>query len=64
VRGQSAEGRYLQVIYIVDSEEEIEFEDLTISEIYDLSQGELKRMYIIHARPLTPRERANYRKSQ
>lgn len=42
VRGQGPEGRYIQVIYVVDAE--------------------TKHVFVIHARPLTPRERRNYRR--
>jgi len=64
VRGQTAEGRYLQVIYVVRSDEDIDYERLSLADMIELIESEEPALYIIHARELTPREKAKLRRTR
>jgi uncharacterized DUF497 family protein len=64
VRGKTAEGRFLQVIYVVGNDEEIDYESLTLSDILEMTETEEPALYIIHARDLTAREKAKFRRNQ
>jgi hypothetical protein len=54
VRGQTAAGRFIQVIFILESDAaDIDYEDL---DLLGLDQS-ADSIYVIHARPLTDAER-------
>lgn len=62
VRGQTAVGRYLQVIYVFHSDEEIDYESMELEDIIALSEDESPSYYIVHARDLTDSEKRKFRK--
>jgi uncharacterized DUF497 family protein len=68
VRGQTAAGRHLQVIYIVRApgiaNVELDYEEMTLEDILQLTEDLPARFYVIHARDLTRREKLNYRRSR
>jgi len=64
VRGKTAAGRYLQVIYVVRSDEEIDYERLTLTDMIELTETSGPILYIIHARDLTRREKAKLRRNR
>lgn len=53
VWGQTEPGRYLQVIFVYRSDDEIEYESLELEDILDLSENHAMAIYIIHAMDLT-----------
>jgi len=61
VWGPTRTGRILQVIFVVKSPEEIEFDVLTINEWADLNESD-RILYVIHAMDLTPSMKRLYRK--
>lgn len=58
VRGQAASGRYLQVVYVLESDAYIDYSAIDLLELDD----ELDAIYVIHARPLTETEKKSLRK--
>jgi uncharacterized DUF497 family protein len=56
VKGSTAAGRWLQVIYVRRVAEAIRMEDVDIADRAALSAGE-PAVYVIHPRDLRPRER-------
>jgi hypothetical protein len=64
VREKTAEGRYLQVIYVVRSDEDIDYERLSLADMIELTDSEEPVLYIIHARELTAREKAKLRRTR
>ena len=64
VRGKTAAGRYLQVIFVIDPEEEFDFEELSLADILELTEEQEPRRYVIHARELTRREKSKYRRGR
>jgi hypothetical protein len=61
VRGQTAEGRYLQVIFVFKSLSDFDYRLLSLDEIAAM-EDDVPRVYVIHARDLTAREKRNLRK--
>jgi uncharacterized DUF497 family protein len=54
-RGQTAQGRYVQVIYVMESDAaEVDYADADLVTIDDSTDA----FYVIHARPLTSAERS------
>ena len=64
VWGQTLEGRFLQVIYVFDSDEDYDYESMTWQDMLELSADNAPRKYIIHARDLTAREKSRYRRKK
>ena len=68
VRGQTAAGRYLQVIYVIRApgaaDMELDYEEMTLEDILQLTEENPARFYVVHARDLTRRESLNYRRSR
>jgi hypothetical protein len=62
VWGQTAEGRYLQVIFVYRSDDEVDYEALTLPDLLALEAGEGPLIYVIHAMDLTPNMKRQYRK--
>ena len=59
VRGQTTAGRYLQAIYVLESHAVgIDYEEVDLLQL-DLEE---EAFYVIHARPLTPRERQLFKR--
>lgn len=61
VRGQTAKGRYLQVVFAYKSSEDIDYAELTAEQILDLDD-DLPIVYVIHARELTDAEKKQLRR--
>jgi uncharacterized DUF497 family protein len=61
VWGPTETGRLLQVIFVLKSPEDIEFDALTINEWADLNEGD-RIIYVVHAMNLTPIMKRRYRK--
>jgi hypothetical protein len=62
VRGHTSAGRYVQLIFVHKSFEEIDFEKMSIEEISRLESSTGPFAYVIHARPLIEREKWRYRR--
>ena len=54
---QTRAGRYIQVIYVMESEADIDYAEVDVTELDPNEEA----FYVIHARPLTPAERHNYK---
>jgi hypothetical protein len=63
VWGQSQEGRYLQVIYILDAVDEEDDVPADV-DLLDLLNDDLQIAYVIHARDLTDAEKRRFRQSR
>jgi uncharacterized DUF497 family protein len=61
VWGPTAVGRLLQVIFVLRTPDEVEFESLTIDQWADLNESD-RIVYIVHAMELTPAMKRQYRK--
>jgi hypothetical protein len=58
-RGQTEAGRYIQVIYVMESDAaEIDYSEVDLVQLDDGSDS----FYVIHARPLTSAERSTLRR--
>lgn len=64
VRGQTRDGRYLQVIYSYPRDEDIEVERLSPAERIRWMNGEDVLVFVIHARDLTNREKQSLRRNR
>src|ERR1043165_9130364 len=53
VWGQTDQGRYLQVIFVFRSDDEVEYELLSLEEVLALSENSATVVYVIHAMELT-----------
>jgi hypothetical protein len=62
VWGRSREGRYLQVIYILPADDEIDHDSLSLADLIDYSAGEAEVRYIIHAMDLPESGKRSYRR--
>jgi uncharacterized DUF497 family protein len=52
----TAAGRYLQVIYVLKSPDEVAYESVTVEDWMDIEAGEFPKIVrVIHAMDLTPR---------
>jgi uncharacterized DUF497 family protein len=58
-RGQTRSGRYLQVIYVMESDATgIDYSEVDLLEV----AGACDSFYVIHARPLTTAERSTFKR--
>jgi uncharacterized DUF497 family protein len=65
VWGQTAEGRYLQVIYVVREVADIDFGSVTLEQLAALSDGEESRaVYVVHAMTLSGKLLRQYRRTR
>ena len=62
VRGQTREGRYIQVIYLIDADKDFDYAEMSPSDILEMGEENTPRFYVIHSRELTDREKFNYRR--
>jgi hypothetical protein len=60
--GQTREGRYLQVIFVYRSDDEIEYESLLLEDLLKLEDGAGPVIYVIHAMALTEKMKRQYRR--
>ena|SRR5947209_4349367 len=63
VWGQTEDGRYLQVIYVLPADEEVDPESLSLEDLIEFDAGE-KVLYVIHAMGLTERMKRQYKKQR
>ena len=61
VWGPTADGRLLQVIFVLKRPDEVEFESLAMDEWADLGDED-RLVYVIHAMDLTPAMKTRYRR--
>ena len=61
VWGPTSTGRLLQVIFVLKTPDEVEFESLTIDQWADLGEED-QLVYVIHAMELTPAMKKLYRR--
>jgi uncharacterized DUF497 family protein len=64
VWGQTAAGRYLQVVFTEASNERIDFDLLSSEDILQLSDDDVPQVYVVHARDLNDREKRSFRRSR
>jgi len=64
VWGQSPEGRYLQVIFVLLDEDQVDWEKLDARDKMRFAEGAEEVGRVIHARDLTTREKKNLRRSR
>lgn len=63
VWGSTVDGRYLQVIYVLKTPDEVEYESLTTEDWLDIeSSKDAEIVRIIHAMDLTPKMKQQLRK--
>lgn len=63
VWGQTADGGYLQVIFVFRSEDEVDVDSLELADLVELSnRGSPVVVYVIHAMSLTPQMLMQYRR--
>jgi uncharacterized DUF497 family protein len=63
VWGQTADGRYLQVIFVYREDDDIDFASLTLEEWMAVSDGTAGDvLYVVHAMPLPPKLLWQYRR--
>lgn len=62
VWGQTELGRYLQVIFVFRSDDEVEYESLSLEEVLALSENRATVAYVIHAMELSPKMKRQYRR--
>ena len=63
VRGATAAGRLLHVLFSFKGLGNVDYEDLTLEQLEDLAKG-VPLIYIYHARDMTPREKNQRRRKQ
>lgn len=63
VWGQTSDGRYLQVVYILPVDDEVDVDALSQSELLAFLDGE-DVIYVIHAMDMTERQKHQYRKQR
>src|SRR4051794_1033678 len=61
VRGQTEQGRYLQVAFVYLEDEEVDVEQLTLPDRIAFEEGE-SVAYVVHARDLTTSEKRQLRR--
>ena len=61
VWGQTSAGRYLQVIYILPDDEDVDVDALDFADLLAFSDGEAV-LYVIHAMDMTERQKKQFRK--
>ena len=64
VWGRTERGRYLQVIYILPSDDEIDPDSLALPDLIDYSEGRAEVRYIIHAMDLPNSDRRALRRKE
>ena len=64
VWGQTGGGRYLQVIFVYRSEDEVDFDALSAADLLAMSEGTAVFIYVIHAMELTPRMKKQFRRKR
>jgi uncharacterized DUF497 family protein len=62
--GQTEAGRYLQVIYLIDRDENLDYESMTLEDILLMADDDAPPFYVIHARDLSSREKKLYRRTK
>jgi uncharacterized DUF497 family protein len=62
VHGSTAEGRYLQVIFIYPQDEDVDVADLDPMDRLLFMEDKARAVYIIHARELTRRQKSKFRR--
>ncbi len=63
VWGRTPAGRYLQVIYIVRTADQIDYESMSFEDIIGLGDSDIPLVYVIHARGLTAKEKSQYKRA-
>jgi hypothetical protein len=62
VRGKTALGRWLQVVFIYPDDEDIDPDSLAPADLLAYSNGQAQVVYVIHAPELTEKEKPDVRK--
>jgi uncharacterized DUF497 family protein len=62
VWGQTARGRHIQVIFVYRSDDEIEYESLTLADVLAISENHADAIYVIHAMEMTPAMKRQFRR--
>jgi uncharacterized DUF497 family protein len=62
VWGRTQDGRYLQVVFVYRSDDEIDYEGISLTDLLAVEAGEGPLLYVIHAMELTPNMKRQYRK--
>jgi uncharacterized DUF497 family protein len=63
VWGQTSAGRYLQVIYILPDDEDVDVDGFEAAELLAFMDGETV-IYVVHAMDMTARQKTQYRKNR
>jgi hypothetical protein len=65
VWGQTAAGRYLQVIFVLKSPQEVPYESLSVEDWMEIEEGRATQVIrVIHAMELTSQMKKRHRKRQ
>ena len=62
VWGKTAEGRYLQVIFVYVPDEQVDVDSLTAGDLISFSEGDATVVFVIHAMELTADQKRQARK--
>ncbi len=60
VRGQTHRSRYIQVVYVLESDANIDYAEIDLLQLSEKADA----FYVIHARPLEESEKRNLRKQR
>ena len=62
VWGQTPGGRYIRVIFVYRSDDEVEYESIELEDVLELSESHPTVVYVIHAMELTDRMKRQFRR--
>lgn len=62
VWGQTADGRFLQVIFVYPADEDIDLDSLSIADLIEFSDGKGRVVFVIHSMDLDDDQKSQYRK--
>lgn len=62
VRGQTQHGKYVQIIFVYRSGDQIKVEEMTVEELIELESSKGPYAYVIHARELKDDEKRRDRR--
>ncbi len=60
--GQTEDGRYLQVIFVYRSDDQVDYKSLSLPDLLAVEAGDGPIIYVIHAMDMTPNMKRQYRK--
>ncbi|HSU67669.1 MAG TPA: hypothetical protein VLJ39_12415 [Tepidisphaeraceae bacterium] len=62
VWGRTDDGRFLQVIFVYRSDDDVDYESLDLEELLAVEEGEGPLIYVVHAMDLTQKMKRQFRR--